>query len=103
MSILDLRNQIDDLAIGPRGNDDLRAVISHASAVVVIVGAFEHLRTREDLVSSETEILRLCCRLIRTNFWHGLTEAAIAVEAALPPPPVPQIIQSAPEPEATEG
>jgi hypothetical protein len=89
MNLLDLRNQIDSLAWGPRGTDGLKAATVSPSPVTVVCMAFQDMRTRTDLNEGETEILRACCRLIRANQWHGLAQDTVEVEAALPSPPTP--------------
>jgi hypothetical protein len=87
MNILELRNQIETIAWGPRGTNALRAATGHASPVMVIVDAFQDMRGRTDLTSFETETLRECCKLIRAHQWCGLVDEAIDVQAALPPSP----------------
>jgi hypothetical protein len=87
MNLLDLRNQIDSLAWGPRGTDGLKAATVSPSPVAVVCMAFQDMRARTDLNQGETEILRACCQFIRVNQWFGLVQDAVEVEAALPPPP----------------
>lgn len=89
MNQIELKNQIDVIAWGPRGTQELREAASHPSPVVACVGAFNHFQTRSDLDDHETELLRHACRLIRTNHWFGLVAEAVEVEASLPPPPPP--------------
>ncbi|MCA3696242.1 hypothetical protein [Aquidulcibacter sp.] len=87
MHLVELRNQIENLAWGPRGTDGLRAATASPSPVAVVCAAFQDMRGRSDLNEVETEILRACCQLIRSNQWHGLAQDTVEVEAALPPPP----------------
>ena len=86
MNQIDLKNQIDTIAWGPRGTSELREAASHPSPVVACVTAFNHLKTRTDRDDQETEILRHACQLIRTNHWFGLVAEAVEVEASLPAP-----------------
>ncbi len=96
MNLIDLRNQIDSLAWGPRGTDGLKGATATPSPVTVICAAFQDMRGRPDLDASETEILRACCQLIRANQWHGLAQDTVEVEAALPPPPPPPELPAPP-------
>lgn len=102
MNQIDLKNQIDTIAWGPRGTQELREAASHPSPVVACVGAFDHLKDRTDRDDQETEILRHACRLIRTNHWFGLVAEAVEVEASLPPAPIMAAIIGAGMP-ATQG
>jgi hypothetical protein len=86
MNQIELKNQIDVIAWGPRGTQELREAASHPSPVVACVGAFNHFKGRTDRNEQETEILRHACRLIRTNHWFGLVAEAVEVEANLPLP-----------------
>lgn len=103
MNQIDLKNQIDTIAWGPRGTQELREAASHASPVVACVGAFNHLKDRTDRDDQETEILRHACRLIRTNHWFGLVAEAVEVEAGLPPAPVMAAIVGAGLPATQTG
>jgi hypothetical protein len=90
MNIIELSTQIHALAWGTRGTDALREATASPSPVSLIVAAFQGMRERvADLNANETEILRTCCQLIRHHQWHGLAQVTVAVEASLPPPPVP--------------
>jgi hypothetical protein len=89
MNIIDLRNQIDAIAWGPRGTDGLRMATTQASPAMSIKITFEDMKERDDLDQSEIEILRACCQFIRVNQWFGLVADATSVEAALPPKPAP--------------
>ena len=88
MNLVDLRNQIEMLAWGPRGTDGLRAATASPSPVTVICAAFQDLRERTDLNDAEIELLRACCKIIRANHFYGLVNDAIEVETNLPPAPV---------------
>jgi hypothetical protein len=94
MNVTDLRNQIDTLAWGPRGSNALKVATASPSPVAVVCAAFQDLRERTDLNESETELLRACCRMIRTNQWYGLASDAVNIEAALPPPPAPTPLET---------
>jgi hypothetical protein len=87
MNLIDLRNQIETLAWGPRGTDGLRAATASPSPVMVICAAFQDMRERTDLSPFETETLRECCKIIRANHFYGLTQDALEVQANLPPSP----------------
>jgi hypothetical protein len=84
MNAIDLRNQIDTLAWGPRGTDELREATVQSSPAMVVKLAFEHMKDRQDLVETEIELLRSCCKIIRDNQWFGLVKDASIVEAGLP-------------------
>ncbi len=97
MTIPELIEKINILAWGLRGNSALQVATGSPAPPVVIVAAYDDLRARTaDLNDSEVEILRHCCQLIRTNYWHGRAMEAIEVEGALPPPPVPPAIPMSP-------
>lgn len=101
MNILDLRSQIESLAWGPRGSADLQMATASPSPVTVVCAAFSELSKRPDRTDGETELLRACCQMIRTNQWYGLAVEAVTVEQSLPPPPVPLgLPTSIPEPES---
>ena len=90
MTIPDLILAIKKLAKSERTTAALIEAVSNPSPVSVIVETYDDLRSRTaDLDENEIEILRHCCRMIRTNHWHGRTMEAIEVEGALPPPPAP--------------
>lgn len=84
MNIIDLRNQIDTIAWGPRGTDGLRLATTQASPAMSIKLTFEDMSARDDLDATETEILRGCCQQIRVNQWFGLVQEAAQVESSLP-------------------
>lgn len=92
MNIIDLRNQIDNLAWGPRGNNNLRLATTQASPAMSIKIAFEDMRARDDLDDTEIKILRGCCQQIRLNQWFGLAEEAANIEAGLPHAPVASVL-----------
>lgn len=97
MSIIEMKTKIDTLAWGPQGTDELKAASAHPAPPMAIYLTFTHMRGRDDLDANEIEILRECCKMIRTNYWFGAYNDAMLTESRLPPPPAP------PMPIATEG
>ncbi len=86
MNLIELRNQIETIAWGPRGTLALQAATASPSPVMVICAAFQDMRARSDLSTFETEVLRECCTMIRAHQWCGLVSEAVTVAASLPLP-----------------
>jgi hypothetical protein len=90
MSIPDLILAINKIAWGERGNLTLRHATGNPSPVVLIVEAYDDLRSRiADLAEDEIEILRQCCIHISEGQWWGRALEAIDVRDGLPPPSTP--------------